>query len=138
MRSMLAVGALVVAFVQASAVFVTAQAPKGLQEAMDARSKGMASGDAETWGKYTTEDFVVVELTGVMKTRAQRMVELKAPPAATPAPADQKVRMYGSAAVATSRVTSQGKPAMVTVFWVEQQGQWKAAAAQVTAIADAK
>jgi ketosteroid isomerase-like protein len=137
MKSMLLIGA----FIAASAFAATAgpQADKALQDAADARSKAMTSGDADGWGKYTTDDFIVIEADGTIKTKAQRLAEIKATPNPPSNPTDQKVRMYGPAtAVTTAQITYQGKPARVTSVWVQQQGQWKVASVQLTAIAPAK
>ena len=50
---------------------------KTLQDASATRLKSMTSGDAEGWGRYTTDDFIVIEADGGVKTKAQRMTEIK-------------------------------------------------------------
>jgi hypothetical protein len=137
MKSILVIGALIVA-AAATAVpgaVVQAQGDKALQEAAAARSKAMSSGDADGWGKYTTDDFIVVEADGNMKTKAQRLAEIKAAPTPASTPTDVKVRTYGPAtAVSTSQGTVQGKPTRITTVWVQQGGVWKAASVQLTTI----
>ncbi len=130
--------------IAASAVFpqpaVGQEAPdKALQDAASARMKSMTSGDAEGWGKYTTDDFVLVEPDGTMKTKSQRMSEIKASPTPASESTDQKWRAYGtSTAVSVAQASVDGKPTRITMVWVKQAGTWKAASVQLTTITAAK
>jgi ABC-type transporter MlaC component len=145
MKSILAAGVVVV-IVAAATMGQTAapqsQPEKALQDAAAARVKSMTSGDAEGWGKYTTDDFIVIEADGTIKTKAQRMTEIKSTPnspAGANPPTDQKWRMYGSStAVSTMQGSIDGEPTRVTVVWVKQQGEWKVASVQLTTIAAGK
>ncbi len=112
---------------------------KALQDAASVRMKSMRSGDAEGWGKYTTDDFVVVGPDGAMKTKSQRMSEIKASPTAASESTDQKWRAYGtSTAVSVAQASVEGKPTRITSVWVKQDGTWKVASVQLTTIAAGK
>jgi hypothetical protein len=78
MKSMLVIGAFIVAAAVTAvpAAVLQAQGDKALEEAAAARSKAMSSGDAAGWGKYTTEDFIVVGPDGSMRNKAQRLAEI--------------------------------------------------------------
>jgi hypothetical protein len=134
MKSTLLIGAFVAAAALAAAE-VRPQADMALKEAAAARFKAMTSGDAAGWGKYTTDDFVVIEADGTIKTKQQRLAEIKPTPNTGSEPTEQKVRMYGpAAAVSTAQIISQGKPTRITTVWVQQQGEWKVASVQLTTI----
>lgn len=145
MKSIFAAGVMVV-IVAAVSIGQTAtpqsQPEKALQDAAGARIKSMGSGDAEGWGKYTTDDFIVIQADGVVKTKAQRMTEIKSTPnspAGASTPTDQKWRMYGSStAVNTVQSSVDGKPTRITSVWVKQGGEWKVASVQLTTIAAGK
>jgi len=105
MKSMLVIGAFIVAAAVTAvpAAVLHAQGDKALEDAAAARSKAMSSGDADGWGKYTTDDFIVVEADGTMKTKAQRLTEIKAAPTPASPPTDVKVRTYGCSRTACGR-----------------------------------
>lgn len=137
MKSMLVIGMLMVAAAAvAPAAAARPQADKALQDTAAARTKSMGSGDAAGWGKYTTDDFMVIEADGAVKTKAQRIAAIKATPTAASDLTEQKWRMYGPAtAVSTARGTINGKPTRITTVWVQQQNEWKVASVQLTNIA---
>jgi Domain of unknown function (DUF4440) len=114
-----------------------AQSDPTLKKAADARQAAQRAGNAEEWGKYTTDDFLVTGADGVVKTKQQRMTEIAGHPITTPAPAptDDKWRVYGTTAIRTSAATINGKPTRLTTVWVKQQGDWKVAAVQLTNVA---
>ena len=113
------------------------QSDPTLKKAADARQAAQWAGNAEEWGKYTTDDFLVTGADGVVKTKQQRMTEIAGHPITTPAvaPTDDQWRSYGSTAIRTSAVTINGKPTRLTTVWVKQQGGWKVAAVQLTNVA---
>jgi Domain of unknown function (DUF4440) len=113
------------------------QSDPTLKKAVDARQAAQWAGNAEEWGKYTTDDFLVTGADGVVKTKQQRMTEIAGHPITTPAPSptDDKWRQYGTTAIRTSSVVINGKPTRLTTVWVKQQGVWKVAAVQLTNIA---
>jgi hypothetical protein len=137
MKSILVIGAFIVAAVVTAvpAAVLQAQGDKALEETAAARSKAMSSGDAAGWGKYTTEDFIVVGPDGSMRTKAERLAEIKAKPTAASGLTDVKVRKYGpGTAVSIGQGTVDGKPTRITTVWVQQEGVWKAASVQLTTI----
>jgi Domain of unknown function (DUF4440) len=113
------------------------QSDPTLKKAVDARQAALWAGNAEEWGKYTTDDFLVTGADGVVKTKQQRMTEIAGHPITTPAasPTDDKWRQYGTTAIRTSSGVINGKPTRFTTVWVKQQGVWKVAAVQLTNIA---
>jgi ketosteroid isomerase-like protein len=139
MKSMLLTG-LTVILIAGGQTAPQGQADKAVQDAAAARAKAMNAGDAEGWGKYTTDDFIVIQADGTIKTKAQRMAEIKASPIGAPSePTEQKWRTYGSdTAVSTALATIDGKPTRVTSVWVKQAGAWKVASVQLTTVSQAK
>ena|SRR2546428_9863834 len=113
------------------------QSDPSVKMAADARQAAQRAGNAEEWGKYTTDDFLVTGADGVVKTKQQRMTEIAGHPMTTPAasPTDDTWRLYGTTAIRTSSVAINGKPTRLTTVWVKQQGVWKVAAVQLTTIA---
>lgn len=114
-----------------------------LKKAVDAHAAAQRAGDDQTWGRYTTDDFLVVEPDGVVKTKSERMVEIKGrtqqgagrtPQGAAPAPTEDKWRMYGTTAIRTLRTTIDNRPTRVTMVWVKQSGEWKAASVHLSPI----
>lgn len=131
-----ALAALVVSL-SASTVLAQSTAPDpDLRKAADARTAAQRGGDEQTWGRYTTDDFLVTGIDGVVKTKAQRMTEIKGnklPNA--PAPADEKWRTYGTTAIHTNQQTINGAPTRLTTVWVKQNGAWKVAAVHLSTVA---
>jgi len=134
------------AFVACLAVLITnpglAQSDPALDPALkraaEARRAAQLAGNAEEWGKYTTDDFLLTTAAGVVKTKQQRMMEIGSHPPLTtsdPPATDDKWRVYGSTAIRTSLVIDNGLPRRSTTVWVKQPGGWKVAAGQLTPIA---
>lgn len=133
MRSILALAMSVLLAVPA-----LAQSPS-LKAAADARNAAQRAGDSKGWAKYTTDDFMVTGVNGVVKDKQQRMTEIEGHPATgTPVPAtDQKWRSYGNVVVYTARTTSvDDKPQRITTVWVKQGKTWKVAAVHLTTIVE--
>lgn len=139
MKSVLAI--VIFAFGLGAVVAIAGQgeADKTLQDAAAARTKSMQSGDADGWGKYTTDDFVVIQADGTVKTKQQRLAEIKATPTPASDMTEQKWRTYGATtAISTARATIEGKPTRITTVWVKQPDGWRAASVQLTNITAAK
>jgi len=138
MRTILSAALIVLA--SASVSFAQGQPDKALQDAQAARSQALRTGDGAAWGKYTTDDFIVVGPDGGTKTKSERISEINASKASSPAaapsnPPQTKWRMYGTTtAIGITETTVAGKPTMVTDVWVKQQGMWRVATVQLTAI----
>src|SRR5437870_12090478 len=80
------------------------QSDPALKKAADSRQAAQWAGNAEEWGKYTTDDFLVTGADGVVKTKQQRMTEIAGHPITTPAltPTDDKWCVCGTTLTRTS------------------------------------
>jgi hypothetical protein len=105
-----------------------------LQRAVQARQAALRTGDAEEWGKYTTDDFLLVFINGSVTTKRKRMSMMAGRPAPVAPRSDERWRMYGTAAILTAEELIGGKPARLTAVWVRQEGVWKAATVVFTAV----
>src|SRR3954468_19490369 len=114
---------------------LAAQSSLSLKKAFEARNAAVRAGNGKEWSKYATDDFSMTNPDGTVMTKQERMSQIEGRPLTTLAPADVRWREYGDAAIETSRVTPQGKPARLTVMWVKQAKNWKVASAQFTPIA---
>ena len=117
---------------------VSAQSvPADLQKAIDARGQAPLTADAEAWGRYTTDDFVLINADGAVLTKKQRMEQIKAnKPNPTPAkPSEVQTRVYGDAAIVTNLLEGNQGPTRFTTVWVKQNGQWRVASVQQTRLA---
>ncbi len=112
-----------------------AQSNAQLKTATQLRSTAMAAGDSKGWAKYTTDDFMLTDVDGVLKTKQDRITEIEGHAAAAPRPADtdQKWRSYGNTMIYTARmVSADNHPERITTVWVKQRGTWKVAAVHVS------
>lgn len=98
-----------------------------LQKAVEAREAALAAGDAETWGRLTTDDFLRIEADGVVTTKAERMARLKAEPMQPRERSERRWRMYGAAAIETWRQARPSQVLRITQVWVRRDGQWQVA-----------
>ena len=107
-----------------------------LEKAQQARSAARIAGDEQTWGRYTTDDFVVISTDGQIRTKAQRMTAIKGTKVTTPQSrsSDLRQRVYGDTVVRTTRNDSQDGAQLITTVWVKQGGAWKTAHVQFTAV----
>ena len=114
-----------------------AQSNAQLKTAVQIRSTAMAAGDSKGWAKYTTDDFMLTDIGGVVKTKQDRIAEIEGHAAAAPRPqdTDQKWRSYGNTMVYTARtVSADTHPERITTVWVKQRGTWKVAAVHVSSV----
>jgi len=115
------------------AVAVTAQTiDPSMTKADQTRRAALEAGDEQTWGRHTTDDFVAISADGQIKTKAQRMAEIKGNKTTLPQPSEVKLRGYGDTVLRTLR--GQNGTLMIEA-WVKQGGQWKVAHVQFTPIA---
>lgn len=125
-------------FVLVSSVIVAgavgAQPSAALEKAYDARNAAVRSGNGKAWAQYATDDYSMTIQNGTVITKQQRIAEIEGHPLTAPAATDVRWREYGAAAIETSQVTPQGKPARLIVVWIRQDKSWKVAAAQFTSI----
>ncbi len=117
-----------------------AQQNASLRKAADTRTAAMVAGDSKAWAKYTTDDFTVTGVEGVVKTKQDRIAEIEGRPLTgtrTP-PTDEKWRSYGNTVVYSGQLTgANGEKQRITTVWVKQGATWKVAAVQLTTIAAA-
>ena len=118
-----------VALMCLAASHVVAQVPADLQKTMEERDQAVATVDAATWDRLTADDFTLVDETGTVMTKAQRLAQIKTQKP-TPSTARQRVQVkrYGDAYV---RRFLSGN-IWVLDIWVRQPAGWRVAAVQVT------
>jgi ketosteroid isomerase-like protein len=112
------------------------QAPPDLQKAIDARVAAQRAGDAESWGRYTTDDFIVVDPSGGVGTKTSRMAQIKGNKNTNPSPkiSDQRFRAYGDTVIVTQVQEGAQGPTRFTTVWVKQNNQWRVASVHQTRV----
>ena len=94
MRSLVVAAALLITFTPLRAQTID----PALEKARQARNEATRASDAETWRRYTTDDFLIVGPEGQVATKTQRMAAYKAGTVtASPPPKTLKheLRVYG-------------------------------------------
>jgi hypothetical protein len=125
----------VVAMIAALVLFaerLAAQTPADLLKAARDRDQAVDKADAAAWDRLTTDDFTVVNETGRLLTKAERIAELrkqKPDPSLSPCQQEQ-IKVYGDTAV--RRCLDSG--VRVIEVWVKSIAGWRAAAVQVTTV----
>lgn len=124
--------------------FVAAQSvDPAFLKARDARGAAAAAGNDEEYGRYTTNAYVFTDPNGVVKTKTQRMAEVKAARPATPPatagqpapPKDEEFHAYGNATIVrTWEANFQNQPTRFTETWVKEDGLWKVASGHLSFI----
>ena len=117
-------------------VLVEGQAPPDLVKAIKARAEAVDKVDVATWERYTTSRFTVVQPTGNLLTRADRVAELKqAKPAASPTPCtSERITMFAGGVGATRRCLDAAGAWWLEV-WTKAGSQWEVVAVQGTTAA---
>ncbi|MEW6211722.1 MAG: nuclear transport factor 2 family protein [Acidobacteriota bacterium] len=102
-------------------------------------------GDTATLDRIWADDFTFTNSSGEVQTKAQRLTEIKSGELKFVSMSidDVQVRVYGDAAVVTSRGTVKGQrrgqdltgQSRGTSVYVKKQGRWQVVAQQVTRIA---
>jgi uncharacterized protein DUF4440 len=109
-----------------------AQVPADLKEAMRLRGEAVAKADAATWDRLTTEDFTVVLADGKLRTKAERLAELKTQkPMRRNPPQQEQIKRYGETFVRRFL----GDNGWVLEVWNKDGGKWRVSVVQVTAAA---
>ena len=122
---------LTVALLLVPATAATQTMPADLTEAVASRNKAAFSGDSETFGRYTTDDFVMIGADGIMHGKEERVALIKKrKPAPQPKISDERYRVYGDVVIRTWRQEDSGGVAHSTAVWVRQQGRWQVASHQ--------
>ena len=127
-----------------------AQAAGTEQQILDLEKEARAAairGDSTFLERHSTDDYMATNPRGVVRSRAEAIADLKSGTLKYTAidVDDQKVRVYGDAAVLTGhstvKATLNGQDISgeyrVTRVWVKQGGEWKVAAFQSTRVAPA-
>ena len=131
MRSLLVAAALLLAVSPLRAQTVDPE----LEKAIQARDAAIRAGDAETWSRYTTDDFVMVIPDGVVVTKAQRMMYIKTGKIDPVKPLSKvELRVYGDAVIEFWRPERADGPVQLVSVWVKQGGRWKVAHLQFTPV----
>jgi hypothetical protein len=122
---------IVVAFLPLS-IYLVAQAPADLMKAARERDQAVDKADSAIWDRLTADDFTLVNETGRLLTKAERITELKkSKPDAGLSPCQQEqIKVYGDTAV--RRCLDSG--VRVIEVWVKSARGWRAAAVQVTTV----
>lgn len=106
--------------------------------------KAALKGDASFLEKYLADDYVGIDGTGAIITKAQAIQDFKSGTVKYESidVHDTKIRTYGNTAVVDSlasvKLTMNGKPISgdfrATFVWVKQKGNWKRVAFQSTLV----
>jgi hypothetical protein len=107
-----------------------------LEKARQARDAARISGDEQTWGRYTTDDFMIMNGSG-QQTKSERMAAIKGNKSGTapsPKSSDLRLRVYGDTVIRTARQDPPTGAVMLTEVWVKQSGTWKVAHVQFTPV----
>lgn len=108
---------------------VQAQAPVDLQKAMQDRDNAVSKADVAAWDRLTSDAFTLVDETGAMFTKAERIAQLKTqkPAAATPV---ERLQIKRVGDVYVRRFLTGGT--WVLDLWTKEPTGWRVAAVQVT------
>ena len=105
--------------------------PPDLRKAMDQRIAAVAQSDIATWDRLTADNFVLIQPDGTTRTKAERLVALRA---AQPGPAavvtNEHVLMLGNTAV--QRYQTPGT--WVLAIWTMNRGTWRVTLAQASPV----
>ena len=103
-----------------------------LEKAMLARRDAERNRDVETVDRMTTDDFLLIDQTGRVITRRERLEQIRAGQPRAQVQSDDQLHVYGNTVLRTRHVVIESKPLRVMNVWVKENGQWKVAATQVT------
>lgn len=110
-------------------VAAAAQVPADLQAAMRARDSAVARADAATWDRFTAAGFTVVQETGVLMNKAERLSEMRQQTPSTPETL-QRVDIQHYQDVYLRRFLAGS--VWVLDIWVKEPAGWRVVAVQVT------
>lgn len=111
---------------------IAAEVPADLQEAIRTRQEAVANRDAATWDRLTTADFTLVDASGRISTKAERLAQLKEEGLSETPPKLQQEHFtrYGDTVI-QRKLTARGS--WIISVWVRDGQAWRVAAVQVTA-----
>ncbi len=146
MRRTLAVAALLALMVPTTVCADDAAAEKQVATLSKQYREAAIKGDTEAMDALLSDDWVVIGPDGNLVSKAQDIRNFKDGSVAFEAmdPSEVKVRVYGDAAVVTSRLHAKLKMkgekidnhVRVSEFYAKQGGKWRCVSAQVTSIAE--
>jgi Domain of unknown function (DUF4440) len=124
-----------VACLPAGGIFAQTLDP-AVRKAKEARDAARRAGDAQLWGRYTADDFLVTQTDGAVNTKAERMTQIRGNKIAAAAPkvSDEQVRVYGNMTILTWREDAANGATRFTEVWVKEGAEWKVTAAQLTTV----
>ena len=110
-----------------------AQVPAALRASAGTRMTALGQSDAATWARLTSDSFTVVSTDGRSLTKAERIAQLKAgSPGQAWVPQHERYHAVGGGTAFVRRY-DLASAAFIEV-WSREQGTWRAADVQVTAI----
>lgn len=123
---------LVALLVCSAPVVVAGQAPADLIKATQARDQAIAKVDVPAWERLTAPGFTVVNKTGHLLTRVERIAELKeTTPADSVTPSAQEgITTFANGRAAVRRRLSDG--VWWTEIWEKSGSGWRVVAVQGT------
>jgi ketosteroid isomerase-like protein len=123
-----------------------ADAEKQVASLSKQAAEAAVKGDSKTMDAIVADDFVVISPVGELVTKAEHLKAMKDGTLRFDSieHSEEKVRVYGDAAVLTSRgrvkVTIKGRSESLSVrnseFYAKQGGKWRCVFQQVTRIAE--
>jgi ketosteroid isomerase-like protein len=123
------------AFAQARTDADNQKAVQEVQKAEDEWRAAVAKGDEAVLKRLIADDILFVNSGGVTSDKSVIAV-MTANPLPNLKYDDEKVRVYGEAAIFSARLTTGDNRKMrISRFWVRRQGQWQLVSAQLTEIA---
>ena len=117
------------------------------QKARDERNKSIQTADAAVYDKYSTDNFIVIDPLGNVRTLADQNARFKAqssrPPAAQaqaqPERMEERTDVYGDTIILNwAQKNNQGAINRFTEVWVKQNGIWKCAVAHASTAPEKK
>ena len=105
-----------------------------LEQAMEARTAARVAGDSEGWGRYTTDDFIVVGATGNTSNKSQRMEAIERSEGVDRFnQSEETTRIHGDTVIRTVN-SGTSPPNRITSVWVNQDNRWRVAHVHVSPI----
>jgi ketosteroid isomerase-like protein len=117
-----------------------------VHEAVRHYDAALRRADTAAAAQFWAEDYIFVNPLGQRLTRADRLANLRTGQTAfdslAPAPAEEKIRIYGDVAVHTTLLTIGGRYGgqperghfRALVVWVHRDGRWQQVANQLTPV----
>ena len=105
--------------------------------AEQAMGKAIEAGDAVSYDKLTANDFQIIEASGAVRSKAERLAQMKSPSPGFRT-SNHVIRIHGDVAIVTGRQGPGEGPVRFTRIWVRQGNEWRAVVTQATLIQQPK